>query len=854
MFLDFSPFKGIGRMRADLRSVTIFCRSRAFFFLPVALLVVAFSHLRAEGTDYSFFEKNIRPIFARHCYGCHSEKAGKREGGLTLDTPEDWIRGGETGPAIVAGDPQKSLLLEAVRYQSAALQMPPSKPLTTAEIQHIETWIRSGARAPSKTESQTVMNPSDPVEGRKHWAYQPLLTPPIPSSIEDSRERNAIDRWIAHGRAQRGLKTVQRADAITLAKRLSFQLIGLPPSDQELLELAKDPADWDIEQFVDELLASPEFGRRWGRHWLDLARYADSNGLDENFLFREAWRYRNWIIDAINQDMPFDRFLLEQIAGDLLPYDSVHQRDQQRIAAGFLVVGPKVLLGIEPERQQMDIADEQIETIGRAVLGQSLGCARCHDHKFDPFPTKDYYALAGIFTSTQVMEQRYMLGQQRVMERLQGLGETGDNLDESYEQYWRQHPEKKAKRDKIKSALDILSRRNECEIQERLIRDPDLFANDAKIPGLDTDMRFAAQQKWFDELEREVANAPGIPARAMIPTDSSTVKDESIRLAGKFNEHGSVVPRGYLTVLTDQGESLPSNQSGRKELARWLCEPSQPAGWLMARVQVNRVWHHLMGRGIVRTVDDFGRMGEQPSHPELLDHLANDWIRHGMSLKSLVRSIVLSETFALSTESDHDNESIDADNTGLWRAHRRRLEPESLRDAMLDAAGQLHLGWTDSTVHYLGDQATAVGKNLVRRRTDIPFRSIYLPVIRNDLPELFDTFDFANPQSTTGARPITNVPTQSLFMLNDESVMNAAASIARSILDESNDHQRQQLIYRLYWRIVQLPPTEEESRIAGLFLEKFLAKMPGSDRESLESALALAAHALLASSRFQYLD
>ncbi len=841
-------------MRADLRNVTMSRRSRTVYSVSFTFLIVTFSHLRAEDIDYSFFEKNIRPIFARHCYACHSEKSGKREGGLTLDTPEDWMRGGETGPAIVAGDPQKSLLLEAVRYQSAELQMPPSKPLTTAEIQFIETWIRSGARAPSTMESRTVTNPSDPLEGRKHWAYQPISTSIIPSPIDDGRERNAIDRWIAHGRAQRGLKAVRRTDVITLAKRLSFQLIGLPPGDQKLLELANDPTEWAIEQFVDELLASPEFGRRWGRHWLDLARYADSNGLDENFLFREAWRYRNWIIDAINQDIPFDRFLLEQIAGDLLPYQSIDQRDRQRIAAGFLVVGPKVLLGIEPERQQMDIADEQIETVGRAVLGQSLGCARCHDHKFDPFPTKDYYALAGIFTSTQVMEQRYMLGQQRVMERLQGLGETGDNLDDAYEQYWRQHPEKKTKRDKVKSALDILIRQNECEIQQRLISDPDLFADDVKLPGVNTDARLAAQRKWFDELEREVANAPGIPARAMIPMDSSNVKDESVRIAGKFNEHGSVVPRGFLTVLTEQGESMPPNQSGRQELARWLCDTTQPAGWLMARVQVNRVWHHLMGRGIVRTVDDFGRMGEQPSHPELLDHLAHDWIQNGMSLKSLVRSIVLSETFALSTVSDHDNETIDADNTGLWRAHRRRLEPESLRDAMLDAAQQLHLGWTESTVHYLGDQATAVGQNLVRRRTDIPFRSIYLPVIRNDLPELFDTFDFANPQSTTGARPITNVPTQSLFMLNDESVMHAAKGIARSILDESNDHHRQQLIHRLYWRIVQLPPTEEESRLAGLFLEKSLEKMPGSDRESLESALALAAHALLASSRFQYLD
>ena len=303
----------------------------------------------------------------------------------------------------------------------------------------------------SATQAVSYDDPSDPIAGRDHWAFRPLLesSPQLGKSTRSTR--SVIDSFVLARLEANKLRPVSVANRRVLIRRVYFQLTGLPPTPVQVRSFIEDDRINAFERLVDHLLASPHFGERWGRHWLDLARYADSNGLDENFLFREAWRYRNWVIDAVNSDMPFDRFLLEQIAGDLLPFDSIQQRDRQRIAAGFMVVGPKVLLGNDGKKQRMEVADEQIDTIGRAILGQTLGCARCHDHKFDPIPTADYYAMAGILTSTSVMERRYMLGQQRVMEQLVGLGPDGDALDKAYEKYWRERPQLIARQKRAKS-------------------------------------------------------------------------------------------------------------------------------------------------------------------------------------------------------------------------------------------------------------------------------------------------------------------------------------------------------------------------------------------------------------------
>jgi mono/diheme cytochrome c family protein len=808
--------------------------------------------------DVAHFESRIRPILVQRCYSCHSLKAENQEGQLRLDDPDAWIRGGARGPSVVPGDPDRSLLTKAIRYDDPELQMPPAAKLTDEEIAAIETWITRGAKAPKLTEAAGVADPSDPVEGRSHWAFQPLLaSAPVLKNIE--WPRSDIDRFVIAKLEADGLKPVDDARPSDLIRRVSFQLVGLPPSPEHRAAFGANPTRETLTRIVDELLASPQFGQRWGRHWLDLARYADSNGLDENFLFREAWRYRNWVIDAINADLPFDRFLLEQLAGDLLPHDSIEQRDRQRIAAGFLVVGPKVLLGVNPDKQKMDVADEQLETIGKAVLGQTLGCARCHDHKFDPIPTADYYALTGILTSTQVMERRYMLGEQRVMERLVGLGPDGHRLDEEYEEYWRERSKLQASAEGAGSVLELLKQSDEGRIAEKLTMAPTHFADGAKDSTQTIETRLAAQDAFVNELNARLSSPPPIPPRAMIPTDAETPADEAIRLAGQYDSAGEKVSRGYLRVLCSETSAVvTTSQSGRIELSQWLTDSSQPSGWLTARVQANRVWHHLLGRGIVRTVDNFGRTGEAPSHPELLDHLAQHLVSNGWSLKSLIREIVLSRTFALSSQMDLAGHEQDPDNRLLWRAHRRRLDAESLRDAMLTAAGTLDLSPVDSTVSDLGDQATAVGPNTLRRRTDFTCRSIYLPVIRNDLPELFDVFDFANPHLTTGARPQTTVPTQGLYLLNDPQVMAAAQAVADQILQENSAESIQKQLQRLFELVLarDVDAIQEASRNTVLqFVQDTESRLTSTEMsDARRQALAQACHALFASSQFQYLD
>lgn len=812
----------------------------------------------AEGIKY--FETHIRPLLVERCYSCHSERAGKQEGSLRLDHRDGWLKGGDRGSAVVAGDVDVSLLIQAVRYTDPDFQMPPKEKIPDEAIAAFEAWVKMGAPAPEKDVATDFTHPSDPIAGKSHWAYQPLSKTIAPSVQDQPWPRSEIDRFVLARLEQEQLQPATDAAPRELMRRLSFQLVGLPPSPAQIERYEQSPTPETLAAIVDELLASPEFGRRWGRHWLDLARYADSNGLDENFLFREAWRYRNWVIDAVNADLPFDRFLLEQLAGDLLPYESIEQRDRQRIAAGFLVVGPKVLLGVKAQKQRLDVADEQIETIGRAVLGQTLGCARCHDHKFDPIPTSDYYALTGILTSTKVMEQRFMLGEQRVMERLVGLGENGEVADEAYEAYWRSLPGVKARAEKVKSVLDLLKQKDEPAIAAKLAADGEGFADNAKDAAVPIEERIAAQEVLLQQLADTIAKPPAIPPRAMIPAEADAISDEAIRVAGKFDALGEKVPRGFLRVLSDdESITISPDHSGRGELAHWLTDTNSRAGWLTARVQANRIWHHLIGRGLVRTVDNLGRTGEEPSHPELLDHLALQLIDNGWSFKSLIRRIVLSRTFALSSQYDAHNEGRDPENRFLWRAHRRRLDPESLRDAMLSAAGTLDLNPFDSTVSYLGDQATAVGGNPVRRRTDFPCRSVYLPVIRNDLPELFDVFDFANPHVSTGDRPKTTVPTQGLFMLNDAMVMAAAEATARRIVAETASQSLEARIERMYQLIVADSPTDNEIKVLRSFLEQTSARLKSStggasDDESDVKALTLACHALFASSRFQFLE
>ncbi|MEZ6124156.1 MAG: PSD1 and planctomycete cytochrome C domain-containing protein [Planctomycetaceae bacterium] len=807
--------------------------------------------------NVQWFEQKIRPLLIARCYECHSEQQNKRDGNLVLDSRRGWETGGDSGPVVIPGNSAASLLMDRVRSTNAEVRMPPKEPLTAAEIDLLDQWIQRGAPDPRTGDPQprkTDVHPSDPIAGRSHWAFQPLSDPDVPQTSDPDWAASPIDAFILQKLETANLKPSEEADRVTLLRRTFYQLTGLPPTPSQATEFLNDARLDAYEHLVDRLLNSPQYGERWGRHWLDLARYADSNGLDENFLFREAWRYRNWVIQAVNDDIPFDRFLLEQIAGDLLPFDSVEQRDRQRIAAGFLVLGPKVLLGNDDKERVMDVADEQLDTIGRAVLGQTLGCARCHDHKFDPIPTADYYALAGILTSTQVLEQRYMLGQQRVMEQLVGLSDDGQ-LDDAYEKYWREQPGLKDRRKRAKEALELLQKDDLTAFNTFAEQHANEVAASAKNGESSKDDRIEAQKQLVKELDDAAANPPPIPPRAMVPADGKSPQDEFVRIAGRFSQKGEQVARGFLQVIGDSTITIPDNQSGRIELARWLTDVDHGAGRLTARVMANRIWHHMISRGIVRTVDNFGRTGESPTHPELLDHLANELIQSGWSIRSLVRTIALSRTFRMSSAHDEIAHTVDPENALLWRANRRRLDPEALRDSMLAAAGTLDLNPMDSTVAYLGDQATAVGANTNRRRTDFPCRSVYLPVIRNDLPEIFDVFNFADPQAATGSRPNTMVATQGLFLMNDESVIKAARETAERILKEAPSQDPEVVAAFLFQLVFQDDATSEWRESVAQYVQDAQQQTANSNpSDSAVSAWALAVQAVFASSRFQIVE
>ena len=1015
-----------------------------------------------------FFERSVRPLLIDKCLDCHSEESGLRRGGLLLDRREGWEVGGESGPAIVPGNPDASLILTAVKRTDATLQMPPKEVLTEAEIAILHRWIQDGAYDPR--DGTATRDTSDMEAARDHWAFRPMAdgTPPGDAS------HSTVDRFVIDALEEAGLSLSPRADRGTLIRRATFALTGLPPTPVEIDAFLADPSPRAFEAVVDRLLASPHFGERWGRMWLDLARYADSNGLDENLAHGHAWRYRDYVIDSWNADKPYDQFLREQIAGDLLPKsDDDAVQSGQLIATGFLSLGPKMLAEQDKEKLAIDIVDEQLDTAFRAFQGMTVGCARCHDHKFDPIPTADYYALAGIFRSTRTMQSfAHVSAWSEAVVATAAEQATQKEWEERKKRHDKEHGELEAKvaerleehwwrniasallvaaenRDRIvhfeaedavetnlnaddkqwggpgvkvlhthlsgrqharwtftapiagryrfsiryaaaesrpveftidgttlaKGALEettggwlpahqvwtdvaeveltagehtlAMSREGaiphldrwrvaplaseasmrasvdlhfpaSIELPEELIigwldffarpdREDDPFlgpwfellalsdeeftaqfeerldewrerlgakkeplsplvesvisgftpsgrrefasriqamllavdrarasgdpkkiaeaeaaaakkdplsaaALRARIDGPDGPFAVATQARMAlcppelkSDLEASTAIAKEIEAtkppplaRAMAVSDGDA-RDLPIHIRGSHLALApKVTPRGALSVTDPIVPALDiaDKASGRRELAEWMLHPEHP---LTARVMVNRIWQGLFGEGLSRTPSNFGLRGEAPSHPELLDRLSRDWIASGWSLKSLIREIVLSETWQ--QKSDHRAEGVAADpeNRLLWRQNRRRLEAEWVRDALLSVSGTLdpQLGGTLLGTRNRGYVTNDQSQN--QARYDQPRRSIYLPVIRNAMYELFTAFDFNDPSVPVARRPVTIVAHQSLFFLNSPLVIDSAAQLAERTAGAVTTTERIEEIVTLSW-------------------------------------------------------
>lgn len=784
-------------------------RSRLIASLPIAALALAAggpgaSAAEGDAAGVEFFESKVRPILVNNCYNCHSANTNAR-GGLRVDDRNGLVQGGNSGPAVVPGQPEESLLLEAVRYEG--LEMPPKKRLSGDEVAVLEKWIKDGAAWPAVEVPVALDRPNERYDRLRseHWAWQPLGKPEVPKVADGAWAYDDIDRFLLAKLEEKGLEPVGDADRVTLLRRVTFDLTGLPPTPAETAAFVYDSAPDAFEKVVDRLLSSSAFGERWGRHWLDVARYGESTGSSRNLPFPQAWRYRDYVIDAVNSDKKYDDFIREQIAGDLLPAGSDEERDEHTVATGFLALGVKDVNQRFKVRFTMDNVDEQIDTVSRSVLGLTVSCARCHDHKFDPIPTKDYYALAGIFTSTDLCAgvRNKMGGGGLDYYDTQMLlvggpaGEQDPNLDSKIEEAKKAVAEARAEFEKLRD-------------------DP----NGAE-PGPDGRPKRQVARQKMNRLQLELSKLtdPAANGRKVVlgVREAKTIADTQVRIRGEAEKLGPVVARGFLGLikLPDQPE-IGSAQSGRLELAQWLTSPQNP---LPPRVMANRVWHHLFGKGIVKSVDNFGSTGDVPSHPELLDHLANRFIAEDWSLKKLVRAIVLTHAYRLGTDAPSGHLAADPENRLVWRHGARRLDAEEIRDAVLAASGHLDRDRPEaSPAHELkvieirnnGPEA----RKLQEAALASAKRSVYLPLVRGITPGALEVFDFAEQGMVTGSRDTTTVAPQALYLLNDPFIRRRSLDLAEQLLQRTDLDAagRLDLAYRLTLNRAATPPEIERAK------------------------------------------
>jgi hypothetical protein len=943
-------------------------RRCAKFLLIVAAFLAGARSLSAQAPSpdgLDFFERKIRPVLAERCLKCHSEQAasqGDLKGGFRLDSRDGLLAGGDSGPAIVPGKPDESLLMEAVRYEG--LEMPPDGRLPDSVIDDLSAWIAQGA--PDPRLGSIAVRPAglSVDEGKSFWSYRPVANPGLPQVQRADWPADDLDRFILAGLEEKGLFPAGDADRLTLVRRVTFDLVGLPPTPEEADAFINDLDPGAFERLVDRLLASPGFGDRWGRHWLDVARFAESMTL-RGFVFPEAWRYRDYVVDSFNADRPFDRFIREQIAGDLLPAESLDDRQRQLTATTFLVLGNTNLEEQDKKQLRMDVVDEMLDVICKGFLAQTVTCARCHDHKFDPIPTRDYYALAGILRNAKALEHANVskwievrlplsaeleavherheaevaaletrLKDAKALASASGL-KTGalavadlpgiviDDVDAKKVGQWKDstynptfigtgytHDLAEGKgqktitfqtdvpetgryevrfawspgsnRDKA-VPVTVFSADGEKTLTIDMTQAPPIdgrFASlgeykfekdgqsfvivsnegtmahvtaDAVVflpesavasaaPSDPKDAPAATQARKADdevksleaEIKRQKASGPKRPM-VMSIVDEETIEDARVHIRGQVATQGDVVPRGFLQVITTGAEQpIPPDHGGRAELAAWIASRDNP---LTSRVIVNRTWHWLFGSGLVRTVDNFGTTGEKPSHPELLDHLALRFVEQGWSMKRLVRTIVMSRTYRQASDlsADRPEWTADPENRLFGRANRRRLDAEAIRDAMLAAGGNLDPARGGPT--FPTDLSADYGYQPASLR-----RSVYVPVFRNALPELFEVFDFADPSVVTGARNQSTVAPQALYLLNNPFPIEQARLAARRVLLDAAGHEAR--LDRLYRIILGRPPWPAEKSAA-------LAYLASSD--SGDDAWPAVAQALFASPDFRWL-
>jgi hypothetical protein len=892
-------------------------------FLAVLLSIGAPLRITAADSELEFFEKRIRPLLVENCYKCHSAESEKLKGGLLLDTKEGLARGGESGPVIVPGDPEASSLIKAVQWTNEKLQMPPKKKLSDAEIADLTHWVKIGAPDPrSNTAPAPIL-----AKASEHWAFQPPKRPSPPRVKDSSWPQNEVDFFVLAKLEENNLAPSTRADRRTLLRRASYDLTGLPPTFEEMQAFEKDPSPDAFKRAVDRLLDSPRYGEKWGRHWLDLARFADTKGYvysdREEGQFVHSHVYRDWVIRAFNTDMPYDEFLRQQIAGDSLPGAKDAEGLESPLAAtGFLTVGRR-FLGVTH-----DIIDDRIDTLTKATQALTVSCARCHDHKFDPIPIQDYYSLYGVFSAsiertvrlekTPPATKEYAEFKKGYDEREAKLQETfekrkaellakirtktpeylaavldadklpteehyeirgPDDLNPTIVRQWQSYLEQAAKsfhpvwapwhafaelprsdfesrarnawqkvslskglNEAVRAAFEKKLPQSMVEaaaaygellasVNKKDLDKTELSASEKQLhqvlsgpespvnvpPGSVWDVEWFFHEgprvefgKLQSEIDRWIIKAAGAPRYAVMLEDKPGAKNPRVFRRGNPANRGEEIPRQYLEVVLGKDRKPFQKGAGRLEMAEAIATKDNP---LTARVFVNRVWAGHFGQGLVRTVNDFGTRSEPPSHPELLDWLANYFVDNGWSMKKLHRLILLSSTYQQKSNDNSNAAAKDPQNRLLARVNPHRLEFEELRDSLLMASGEL-------TTEAGGKPRPLFAGKFV------PKRSIYGFVDRQFLPGVYRVFDFPNPDLPSGQRSLTTVPQQALYLMNNAFLVDRAKALAAR--SETNGSQapdeRARFLYRAAFQ--REPSTDELQASVGFVRQAAAIPLP----------------------------
>ena len=787
--------------------------------LTALILLTGASSARAADkpttAQVEFFEKSVRPLLVKHCYSCHSAEAKKVKGELRLDTRDTVLKGGASGPAIVPGEPAKSLLIQSVKHAVGVEPMPPKATLTDAEITALEQWVKMGA--PDPRDGGTAIKRIDFEKAKQFWSFRPVVRPKVPVMSKGSE--NPIDAFVFAKLEAKGLTPVAGADKRTLIRRATYDLTGLPPTPEEIAAFLKDDSPEAFAKVVDRLLASSAYGERWGRHWLDVVRYADTAGDNSDYPIPQMYRYRNWVIDAFNRDLPYDEFIRQQIAGDLLPYQDDADRQAKLIATGYLA-NTKRFGSYEDARYPWYLTyEDQIDNLGRTFLALTINCARCHDHKFDPISQHDYYALYGFFSSTRYPR-------------------PGIELD-------------KVQRDFVPLASPAQVAAFESARRAKLAE------LDARMKKLTADKADAAKIKAAKKERDDFAKKP-LPFETVYAVAEGETRDKHqvgnarVQIKGDPERLGQEVPRRFPTVLG--GQSLPAGEkgSGRLRLANWIADAKNP---LTARVMVNRVWQGHFGKGLVRTASNFGVMGQPPTHPELLDWLASEFVAKKWSLKAMHRLIMLSRTYQQSSRDDSANAKFDVANDYLWRFDRHRLDAEAIRDTLLMVGGNL-----DRTPGGAHPFPNPKGWNFTQHKPfkavyDTNKRSVYVMTQRIQRHPFLALFDGPDTNASTATRITSTTPLQALYLMNDPFVHGQAKRFAARIRSEGPDDASR--IMRAFLLLYGRPPSPEEVSAAkaylGVVAKRVSSERPGLPRPS-DAAWESLARALFLSNEFVYVD